>query len=109
MGKRSAEKKAAKGEKSSKKGKKAKDANRPKRAQNSYQIFLADNRAVWMKEFNNKIGLVGKKAGTEWKASTAAKKAPYEKKAADLKKVADKAIAEYKAANPAAGADEEDD
>merc|ERR1711920_624417 len=76
-----------------KKEKKVKDPNRPKRAQTSYMLWLADSRAKIVKSLPKGAAVtdVTKAAGAEWKKLTKTAKAPYEKKA-------EKASADYKKA-----------
>merc|ERR1712226_1174646 len=96
-GKRRADKAAAKQEKAGKRAKKEKDPNKPKKPQTSYWLWLGENRAALVKEVgSNDVTKVGKLAGEKWKTLSAAVKAPFEKKAADLKAAYEKAMVEYK-------------
>merc|ERR1712014_532462 len=74
--------------------KKKKDPNAPKRpAGGGYGVFLSENRDKIVKSLpaGHKMTDVGKAAGAQWKALSAAAKKPYEEKYA-------KKQAEYKAA-----------
>merc|ERR1712066_762691 len=92
--------------------KKKKDPNAPKRpAGGAYGVFLSENRDKIVKSLpaGHKMTDVGKAAGEQWKALSAAAKKPYEDKYA-------KKQAEYKAAmeqwtkdHPAEGDDEDDE
>ena len=72
------------------------DPNKPKKPQNAYLLWLGENRASLSKEVGSDITKVSKLAGERWKALPEKTKAPFEKKAAELKAVYDKAMAEYK-------------
>ena len=93
-------KKSGKGsseEKTKRKAKKEKDPNKPKRAQSSYMLWLADNREQIKKdhftdadgnltlEGRDKVTEVAKKAGELWKTLSDEDKSPYEAKAKELK------------------------
>jgi len=117
-GKRRAEKAEAKkakgGKAEAKKAKKEarKASGAPKRPQNAYWIWLADNREAVAKEAGSMKGsVVGKLAGEKWKALSAAAKAPFEKKAAASKAEYEKALEEWKKNAPAEadGDDDEDE
>jgi len=86
-----------------KEGKKKKDPNAPKRpAGGGYGCFLAENRSKIVASLpkDHKMTDVGKAAGAQWKALSAAAKKPYEE---TYKKKNDeyvKAMAEYKKNHP---------
>jgi hypothetical protein len=76
----------------------------PTKPQNAYWIWLSANRDALTKEAGSAKGPdVGKLAGTKWKAMAANAKAPFEKKAADLKATYLQAMEEFKAAGGVAG------
>ena len=109
-GKRRQEKAEAKKAKEDKKARKAeKDPNRPKRPQTAYWLWLAENRAALTKEVGGgSVAKVAKLGGERWKALPAASKAPFEKKAGELKEAYTKAKEEYKKKHGDVGDDEED-
>jgi len=112
MGKRRAEKADAKKEKAGKRARKAaKDPNQPKKPQTAYWLWLGENRAALTKEAGGgSVTAVAKVAGEKWKALPEKVKAPFEKKAAELRKAYDKAMEEYKkTAGDAANDDDEDE
>merc|ERR1711912_197087 len=77
-----------------KEGKKKKDPNAPRKpAGGGYGVFLSENREKIVKSLpaDHKMTDVGKAAGEQWRALSAAAKKPYEDKFA-------KKQAEYKAA-----------
>merc|ERR1712176_1669469 len=92
-------------------GKREKDPNAPKKPQSAYWIWLGENRPALMKQVGGKdVTQVSKLAGEKWKALDAKLKAPFEKKAKDLKDAYDKALKEYKATKgDAAGEEDEED
>jgi len=113
-GKRRQEKSAAKKAGQDKKAKKEKRAASgcPKKPQNAYWIWLSENRDALAKEAGTGKGsVVGKLAGEKWKALAAAKKAPFEKKAAALKAEFEKATEEWKknGGDAVAGGEEDGD
>ncbi|CAE8615765.1 unnamed protein product [Polarella glacialis] len=65
-----------------------KDPNQPKRPKSSYFIFLGENRDKIVEGMpaGFKVTEVTVEAGKQWKGLPDAKKKPYEKKAAELKK-----------------------
>lgn len=66
-------------------------AEQPKKSPSAYFLWLNDNRAAIAKELGNAKGSeVTKKGGEMWKNLPAAKKAPYEAKAAAAKATYDK-------------------
>merc|ERR1712062_388876 len=87
LGKRRQEKAEAKSAKADKKAQRAaKDPNRPKKPQTAYWLWLAENRAELTKEIGGgKITAVAKLGGERWKALPSNMKAPFEKKAEELK------------------------
>lgn len=99
--------------------KRPKDANKPKRAQSAYFLFLADFRARERDNFQHEGGhkdLI-KAAGEAWNKLSAADKKPYEIKHGKLREEYEAAMAEYAAggsakkskANNGAAQDVEDD
>merc|ERR1719461_685940 len=71
----------------------------PSRPANSYWLWLAEHREALGKEAGtNKGPIVGKLAGERWKSLSASVKAPWEKKAGELRAAYDKAMEEYIAA-----------
>ncbi|CAK0872247.1 unnamed protein product, partial [Prorocentrum cordatum] len=115
VGKRRLEKKEAKEGKAAKSSRKAKNeadkaSGKPSRPQNAYWMWLAENRAALTKEAGNVKGsAISKLAGERWKALPAAKKKPFEEKAAELKATYDKALAEWKKTNGGGGGGDNDD
>merc|ERR1719254_171892 len=108
-GKRRQEKAEAKREKAGKRARKAnKDPNMPKKPQTAYWLWLTDNRPALIKELGgtNDVTKVSKLGGERWGALSDKAKAPFLKKAAELKAVYDKAMVEYK---KTAGANEDED
>merc|ERR1712032_1181939 len=80
-----------------KKEKKVKDPNRPKRAQTSYMLWLADSRAKIVKSLPKGAAVtdVAKAAGVEWKALTGKAKVKYEQEADKLKNKYEKDLAAF--------------
>merc|ERR1719330_293165 len=111
VGKRRQEKADAKREKEGgKRRKREKDPNAPKKPQTAYWMWMNDNRDALTKELGTKdVTAVGKLAGERWRALDAKLKAPFEKKAKDLKDAYDKALKEYKATKGDAEADDEEE
>ena len=108
-------KKSGKGsseEKTKRKAKKEKDPNKPKRAQSSYMLWLADNREQIKKdhftdadgnltlEGRDKVTEVAKKAGEIWKSLSDEAKAPYEAKAKELKEQYTRDMDAYSSSSP---------
>merc|ERR1719220_520859 len=86
------------------------DADKPKRPQTAYWLWLGENRAALIKEAGTGAApAVAKLGGEKWKKLDAKLKAPFEKQAADLKEKYDKALKEYKEKKGAAADDDEDD
>jgi len=110
-GKRRADKAEAKREKADKRARKAnKDPNKPKKPQTAYWLWLGENRAAIQKEVGKgSVTEVAKKGGEKWKALSDAARAPFEKKAAELKKKYEKEMEEYKKNNADAGDDDEEE
>jgi len=114
-GKRRQDKAAAKQDKQAKVDKKAKKAadkssGRPTKPQNPYWLWLQENRAAIAKEAgSSSISAVAKLAGEKWKALSGAAKAPYEKKAGELRSAYEKAMEEWKKSSAAEGKAEEED
>eukprot|EP00448_Togula_jolla_P023165 CAMPEP_0170590250 /NCGR_PEP_ID=MMETSP0224-20130122/11770_1 /TAXON_ID=285029 /ORGANISM="Togula jolla, Strain CCCM 725" /LENGTH=200 /DNA_ID=CAMNT_0010914035 /DNA_START=106 /DNA_END=708 /DNA_ORIENTATION=+ len=72
------------------------DLVEPSKPQNSYWLWLTDNRAALTKEAGSSKGpVVSKLAGEKWKALSAAAKAPFEKKAASLKAEYEEAMEKF--------------
>ncbi|CAK9007378.1 unnamed protein product [Durusdinium trenchii] len=65
----------------------ARDPNMPKRPLSGFLLFMADNRAKIVKSLpkDHKVTEVLKEGGAQWNKLAAAKKKPYETKAAKLK------------------------
>jgi len=111
MGKRRQEKADAKKEKAGKRARKAeKDPNKPKKPQSAYWLWLGENRAALAKEAGaGGVTAVAKLGGEKWKGLAESVKAPFEKKAAELKKAYEKAMEEYKKSNGVDADDDEED
>jgi len=114
VGKRRAEKAEAKREKAGKRARKAKDPNKPKKPASAYWLWLNDQRATIMAEIEKKHGKkvvteVSKIGGERWKTVAEKAKAPYEKKAVELRKKYEKDIVEYRKNNADAGDDDDED
>merc|ERR1712098_867130 len=75
---------------------KGKDADKPKRGQSAYFLFLGDFRGKNKGVYEDNKELL-RAAGDEWKSLTSAEKKPYEKAAAIEKEKYEEALAEYKA------------
>merc|ERR1712228_302178 len=111
-GKRRQEKKDAKQEKLDKKAKKEarNNSGAPKRPPSAFWLWQTENRDALIKEAGtNKIPVIGKLAGEKWGKLSDAVKAPFEKRAKEAKDEYTKALAEWKASNPAAGEDNEEE
>jgi len=111
-GKRRQEKAEAKKARLDKKARKEarKNSDKPKKPASGYWLWLCENRAALTKEVGQgKVTMVSKLGGERWRALSAAAKAPFEKKAAELKAEYDKAMAEWKEKNAGAEADEGED
>lgn len=83
--------------------KRPKDANKPKRPQSAYFLFLADFREKERNNFKHDGGhkdLI-RAAGEKWNKLSATEKQPYEKKAMVEKEKYEAAMAEYTAGGPA--------
>mmetsp|Transcript_147681 Transcript_147681/g.383983 ORF Transcript_147681/g.383983 Transcript_147681/m.383983 type:complete len:203 (-) Transcript_147681:156-764(-) len=77
----------------------AAELQEPTKPQNSYWLWLADNRESIAKEAGSSKGsAVGKLAGEKWKAMSAAQKKPFEEEAAKRKAAYEKAMEEFKTA-----------
>merc|ERR1719251_724383 len=109
-GKRRQEKAEAKKDLAAKRARKAnKDPNKPKKPQTAYWLWLGENRAALSKEVGGSdVTKVSKLAGERWKALPEKTRAPFEKKAAELKATYDKAMEEYKKTAGDAGEDDEE-
>ncbi|KAK2427186.1 High mobility group [Trifolium repens] len=86
---------AGAGTKQSKKA--SKDPNKPKRPPSAFFVFMSEFRETFKKANpNNKsVAVVGKAGGKEWKAMSAADKAPYIATAEKKKEEYEKAIRAY--------------
>ena len=85
-------------------GKRAKDANKPKRAQSAYFLFLADFRERERNNFKHEGGhkdLI-RAAGEAWNALSPGEKVPYEKKHQVEKAKYEAAMADYAAGGSSA-------
>lgn len=83
--------------------KRPKDANKPKRAQSAYFLFLADFRAREKTNFQHEGGhkdLI-KAAGEAWNKLSQQEKKPYEMKHVELKEQYEAAMADYAAGGSA--------
>jgi len=93
-----------------KRARQERDADKPKKPQTSYWLWLGENRAALGKEAGTaNVAAVAKLGGEQWKALSAKLKAPFEKKAAERKAEYDKALKEYKEKKGAAAEDDDDD
>merc|ERR1719330_1787054 len=73
------------------------DADKPKKPQTAYWLWLSANRAALVKEAGTGACPAVAKLGSErWKNLEATLKAPFEKQAAEKKAEYDKALKEYK-------------
>lgn len=72
------------------------DADKPKRGQSAYFLFLADFRAKNKGVFEDNKELLTE-AGAEWKSLSSAEKKPYEKAAAIEKEKYEERLVDYKA------------
>merc|ERR1719412_1567542 len=73
------------------------DADKPKKPQTAYWLWLAENRAALAKEAGTALGsVVAKLGGERWKKLDAKLKAPFETQAAEKKSEYDRALKEYK-------------
>merc|ERR1712072_1298873 len=107
-----AEKRKAKEGKLKKKKKKKKDPNAPKKpAGGGYGVFLSENREKIVKSLpaSHKLTDVGKAAGEQWRALSAAAKAPYEDKFKKKQAAYKIAMEEWKKAHPDNDDAEEDE
>merc|ERR1711972_750262 len=98
-------------EKDTKKAKKEarKNSGAPKRPPSAFWLWQTENRDALIKEAGtNKIPIIGKLAGEKWGKLSDAVKAPFEKRATEAKDEYTKALAEWKASNPA-GVDDDDE
>merc|ERR1711862_890634 len=86
------------------------DADKPKRPQTPYWLWLGENRAALVKEAGTaNVAAVAKLGGEKWKTLSAKLKAPFEKQAAEQKAEYDKALKEYKEKKGAAADDDDDE
>merc|ERR1719330_864145 len=93
-----------------KRARQERDADKPKRPQTAYWLWLCENRAALAKEAGTTLcPVVAKLGGEKWKALSAKLKAPFEKQAAEKKAEYDKAIKEYKEKKGAAADDDDDE
>merc|ERR1719493_227814 len=73
------------------------DADKPKKPQTAFWLWLGENRAALAKETGTGAGPAVAKLGSErWKNLEATLKAPFEKQAVEKKAEYDKALKEYK-------------
>jgi len=76
----------------------------PRKPANAYWLYLADHRETITKEAGCGRGsAVGKLAGEKWKALPGSTKAPYEKRAAELKAEYEKSMHQFKDQGGVAG------
>merc|ERR1712087_675932 len=93
-----------------KRARQERDADKPKRPQTAYWLWLGENRAALVKEAGTAhVPVVGKLGGEKWKSLSAKLKAPFEKRAAEQKAEYDKALKEYKEKKGAAADDDDED
>merc|ERR1719346_151381 len=93
-----------------KRARQERDADKPKKPQTAYWLWLAENRAALVKEAGTALGsAVAKLGGEKWKKLDAKLKAPFEKQAAEKKAAYDKALKEYKEKKGEAAEDDDDD
>merc|ERR1719384_572283 len=86
------------------------DADKPRRPQTAYWLWLGANRPAPVKEAGTALGsAVAKLGGEKWKRLDAKLKAPFEKQAAEKKAEYDKALKEYKEKKGLAADDDEED
>merc|ERR1719195_2312630 len=91
-----------------KRARQERDADKPKKPQTAYWLWLAENRAALAKEAGTAAcPAVAKLGGERWKNLDAKLKAPFEKQAAAKKVEYDKALKEYKEKRGAAVDDDE--
>merc|ERR1719210_3192296 len=84
------------------------DADKPKKPQTAYWLWLGANRAALVKEAGTAAGpAVAKLAGEKWNSLDAKLKAPFEEQAIEKKAEYDKALKEYKEKKGAAVDDDE--
>jgi high mobility group protein B1/high mobility group protein B3 len=92
-------------------GKKPKDANKPKRPQSAYFLFLAEFRERNKQKFTGEGAhkdLI-RAAGEAWNNLNSAEKGPYEHRAEGEKKKYEEAMKVYNAGVAAAGDDDDDE
>merc|ERR550532_3537041 len=86
------------------------DADKPKKPQTAFWLWLSANRTALAKEAGTAHGsAVAKLGGERWKKLDAKLKAPFERQATEKKAEYDKALKEYKEKKGAAVEEEEDD
>jgi len=80
-----------------KRARQERNADKPKRPQTAFWLWLGENRAALANEAGSGSGpAVGKLGSERWKSLDAKLKAPFEKQAAEKKAEYDKALKEYK-------------
>jgi len=82
---------------------KGKDANKPKRPQSAYFLFLAKFRAANKERINDNQELL-RQAGEAWKQLTDVEKSPFDQAAQEEKRKYEERMREYNATGGAAGA-----
>merc|ERR1719330_2037868 len=86
------------------------DADKPKKPQTAYWLWLSENRAALVKEAGTALGsAVAKLGGEKWKKLDAKFKAPFERQAAAKKADYEKAMREYKEKKGEAAEDDDDE
>merc|ERR1719412_1654577 len=93
-----------------KRARQERDADKPKRPQTAYWLWLGENRAALVKEAGTALGpVVAKLGGERWKNLDAKLKAPFEKQAAEKKSEYARALKEYKERKGEAADDDDDE
>ena len=77
---------------------KGKDANKPKRPQSAYFLFLAKFRAANKERINDNQELL-RQAGEAWKQLTDVEKSPFDQAAQEEKRKYEERMREYNAVN----------
>merc|ERR1719189_2121036 len=93
-----------------KRARQERDADKPKKPQTAYWLWLAENRAALAKEAGTAAcPAVAKLGGERWKNLDAKLKAPFETQAAEKKSEYDRALKEYKERRGEAADEEEEE
>merc|ERR1719384_244018 len=93
-----------------KRARQERDADKPKKPQTAYWLWLAENRAALAKEAGTASGpAVAKLGGERWKNLDAKLKKPFEDQVAAKKAEYDKEMKEYKAKTGTAADDDEEE